>query len=94
MPLIISTELNKVPEIDKSIEKTYSKSAAYSTNRQKNLVRLLSDLQLSQGNAAKKLEIPNRLFRQYCSPIDSAEAPRVVIMALMYLVEVNKSGNT
>ena len=85
---------NKIQTVDDVNVKSYSKSAAYSTNRQKNLVRLLSDLQLSQGSAAKKLEIPNRLFRQYCSPIDSAEAPRVVIMALMYLVEVNKSGNT
>lgn len=85
---------NKIQTVDGGNVKSYSKSAAYSTNRQKNLVRLLSDLQLSQGQAAKKLEIPNRLFRQYCSPIDSAEAPKVVIMALMYLVEVNKSGNT
>ena len=85
---------NKIQTVDDVSVKSYSKSAAYSTNRQKNLVRLLSDLQLSQGQAAKKLEIPNRLFRQYCSPIDSAEAPRAVIMALMYLVEVSKSGNT
>ena len=81
---------NERAGVDGDNLKSYSKSATYKTNRQITLVTLLADLQLTQGEAARQLEIQNRLFRQYCSPIDKTEAPRLVIMALMYLREVNK----
>lgn len=51
------------------------------------LRKLVEQTGLSQREVARQIGIDDRLFRKYCSPNDPEEAPKVVVLAIKFIIE-------